>query len=147
MQLEGDIIAAINRRTVLIRFRPQVWKEIQRKKNTNIKFTTEVFNSYNRYYWLCISDGKSMESEWVTLYFNDILWLGCLARNQESEAEATLPLGIRWRSHTTREVLQTVRVKFLLYKRESCSSVWNSTTNRFPADFWAIALVSKEGFI
>lgn len=61
---------------------------------------------------------KSMESEWVTLYFDDILWLGCQAWNQGSETEATQPLGIRWRSHTTTEVLQTALVWSFCFTKE-----------------------------
>lgn len=45
-----------------------------------------------------------MESKWMASHFDDILWLGYQACYQRSETEATLPLGVRWRSCTTREV-------------------------------------------
>lgn len=48
----------------LIKFRPQVSNEIHMKKNMNIKFTTEVFSSYNGHYWLCIID-EEIHGIWV----------------------------------------------------------------------------------
>lgn len=66
-------------------------------------------------YYTCVkaqwksSEKTPMELEGLALYFDDIWWLGYWAQIQKSDTEAILSLGARWRSYTTREVLQMLQ--------------------------------------
>ena len=110
----------------------------------NIKFKTKVFSSYDSYYSLCIIDEKNPWnlSGWLLVLIHTFV---VRMLSLKPETEATLSLGVRWRSHTIGE--QTAQVWSFCFTKGECRDFpQNSAANWFPADFWARAQFSEGGF-